>query len=97
MENLLRFSRQTHRIAQSIDFTAEIVQDVLALREYHVRTRDVEIIVDIEPNFPPVVTDEDQCKQVLLNLINRCDRCSRRWKGAKAISVGVFSSVEVAP
>ena len=89
VENLLRFSRQSASDRQSIDLRP-IVQDVLALREYHVRTRDVEIEVDIQPNFPLVVADEDQCKQVLLNLINNAIDAVEDGKTPKRIGIRIF-------
>ncbi|MFI5105973.1 MAG: sensor histidine kinase, partial [Terriglobales bacterium] len=47
-----------------------LLQDVLALREYHLRNHDIEVQVQIEPDLPPVALDEDQFKQILLNLLN---------------------------
>jgi two-component system NtrC family sensor kinase len=47
-----------------------LLQDVLGLREYHLRNHDVDVQVQIEPNLPPIALDEDQFKQILLNLLN---------------------------
>src|SRR6185437_10862702 len=47
-----------------------LLQDVLALREYHIRNHDVELKIQVEPDLPPVALDEDQFKQILLNLLN---------------------------
>jgi two-component system NtrC family sensor kinase len=47
-----------------------LVQDVLALRQYYMRTHGLEVVVEIHPEMPHVAVDEDQFKQVLLNLIN---------------------------
>ncbi|MGA8152024.1 MAG: HAMP domain-containing sensor histidine kinase [Terriglobales bacterium] len=69
VENLLRFSRQRGVDRQSIDLPS-VVQDVLALREYYVRTHGLEVVVDIRPDLSKVAVDEDQFKQILLNLVN---------------------------
>jgi two-component system NtrC family sensor kinase len=69
VENLLRFSRQSPMDKRPVRLEP-LVHDVLALREYHVRTRSLKIEVSIEPNLPPVAVDEDQFKQILLNLVN---------------------------
>jgi len=69
VENLLRFSRQRAVDRKSADL-APIIQDVLALRDYYVRTRGLEIKLDIRPDLSAVAVDEDQFKQILLNLIN---------------------------
>jgi two-component system NtrC family sensor kinase len=90
VENLLRFSRQSASDRRAIDLRP-IVQDVLALREYHVRTRDVEVAVDIKPDLPPIIADEDQCKQVLLNLLNNAiDAVEADDIKPKRISVRAF-------
>jgi signal transduction histidine kinase len=69
IENLLRFARQNNLEKKSANLEL-LLQDVLALREYHLRNHDVHVEVQIEPDLPPVALDEDQFKQILLNLLN---------------------------
>ncbi|MBZ5508866.1 MAG: GHKL domain-containing protein [Acidobacteriia bacterium] len=69
IENLLRFARQNNLEKKSANLEV-LLQDVLALREYHLRNHDVEVQVQIEPHLPHVALDEDQFKQILLNLLN---------------------------
>src|SRR5215470_8007639 len=69
IENLLRFARQNNLEKKSANLEL-LLQDVLALREYHLRNHDVQVHVQIEPDLPPVGLDEDQFKQILLNLLN---------------------------
>ena len=69
IENLLRFARQNSLAKKSANLET-LLQDVLALREYHLHNHDIEVIVQIEPDLPPVALDEDQFKQILLNLLN---------------------------
>jgi signal transduction histidine kinase len=69
IENLLRFARQNSLEKKSAHLEA-LLQDVLALREYHLRNHDIEVQVEIEPDLPAVALDEDQFKQILLNLLN---------------------------
>jgi two-component system NtrC family sensor kinase len=86
VENLLRFSRQSTLERRTIHLLT-LVQDVLALREYHLRTQNVEVLVDISPEFPQVVADEDQCKQVLLNLFNNAIDAVEGCAGPKRITI----------
>src|ERR1700733_14969899 len=86
VENLLRFSRQSTLERRTIHLLT-LVQDVLALREYHLRTQNVEVLVDVSPDFPQVVADEDQCKQVLLNLFNNAIDAVEGSSGPKRISI----------
>jgi signal transduction histidine kinase len=69
IENLLRFARQNNLEKKSANLEL-LLQDVLALREYHLRNNDVDVQLQIEPNLPLVALDEDQFKQILLNLLN---------------------------
>jgi len=69
IENLLRFARQNNLEKKSANLEV-LLQDVLALREYHLRNHDIEVQVQIEPHLPHVALDEDQFKQILLNLLN---------------------------
>jgi signal transduction histidine kinase len=69
IENLLRFARQNTLARKSADLEV-LLQDVLALREYHLHNHDIEVQVQIEAGLPHVALDEDQFKQILLNLLN---------------------------
>jgi two-component system NtrC family sensor kinase len=69
IENLLRFARQNSLAKKSANLEI-MLQDVLALREYHLHNHDIEVKVEIEPDLPHVALDEDQFKQILLNLLN---------------------------
>jgi two-component system NtrC family sensor kinase len=69
IENLLRFARQNNLEKKSANLEA-LLQDVLSLREYHIRKQEVDVVLDIERGLPMVALDEDQFKQILLNLLN---------------------------
>jgi two-component system, NtrC family, sensor kinase len=69
IENLLRFARHNSLAKKSANLEI-LLQDVLALREYHLRNQDIDVQVQIEPDLPHVALDEDQFKQILLNLLN---------------------------
>ena len=69
IENLLRFARQNSLEKKSANLQV-LLQEVLALREYYIRNHDVEVQIQIEPDLPHVALDEDQFKQILLNLLN---------------------------
>jgi two-component system, NtrC family, sensor kinase len=86
IENLLRFARRNNLEKKSADIEA-LLHEVLALREYHIRNNGVEVRLEIQPNLPHVALDEDQFKQILLNLLNNSIdalECVRK----KRISVG---------
>ncbi len=69
IENLLRFARQNNLAKKSTN-VAVLLQEVLALREYHLRNQRIHLDVHVDPTLPAVALDEDQFKQILLNLLN---------------------------
>lgn len=93
VENLLRFARQRAVDRQSVDLRP-VVQDVLALREYYVRTRGLEILLDIQPDMPKIAVDEDQFKQILLNLINNAIDAVETERELKLIRIRAFSAAD---
>lgn len=90
VENLLRFSRQGTMDRQTVDL-APVVKDVLALRDYYAHTRGLEILSDIRSNLPRVAVDEDQFKQILLNLLNNSIDAVENMDGLKRITVRAFA------
>jgi two-component system, NtrC family, sensor kinase len=90
VENLLRFSRQSTLDRQSVDL-APVIKDVLTLREYYAHTRGLEILSDVRSNLPRVAVDEDQFKQILLNLINNSIDAVETVDGPKRIIVRAFT------
>jgi two-component system, NtrC family, sensor kinase len=69
IENLLRFARQNTLEKKSANIH-DLIHDVLALRDYHLRGHQVSVEVNVESGLPQVALDEDQFKQILINLLN---------------------------
>lgn len=69
IENLLRFARQNTLEKKSANIQ-DLIHDVMALRDYHIRGHQVSVDVHVEPGLPQVAVDEDQFKQILINLLN---------------------------
>jgi two-component system, NtrC family, sensor kinase len=90
VENLLRFSRQRAADRQAVDLAA-VVQDVLSLREYYVRTRGLEIAVDVQAGLSQVAVDEDQFKQILLNLVNNAIDAVEAESKLRKIAIRAFA------
>jgi two-component system, NtrC family, sensor kinase len=86
ISNLLRFSRQSARDTQTVQLSP-LVQDVLALREHYTRTRNVQVELDIAPDLPSLAVNEDEVKQILLNLFNNS---SDALEGMDAASRSAF-------
>ena len=69
IQNLLRFARQNKPGRQRVH-VLPLIQDVLALREYHLNSLSVRLELKVAEGLPAVAGDEDQLKQVLLNVLN---------------------------
>jgi signal transduction histidine kinase len=89
--NLLRFSRQGARDAQPVQLSP-LVQNVLALREYYLRTRNVRVDREIAPDLPSLAVNEDELKQMLLNLVNNSSDALEGMPGGKQMSIRAYHS-----
>jgi signal transduction histidine kinase len=68
IDNLLRFARRKAIEQAPLDL-ASVLRDALALFEYKLRSERVELRTSIDAALPRVVGDEDQMKQVFVNLL----------------------------
>jgi two-component system NtrC family sensor kinase len=85
-DNLLRFSRHSARDTHAVHLPS-VVQEVLALREYYTRTRNVRVELDIASDLPFLAIGEDEIKQILLNLFNNSSDALEGAAGSKQISI----------
>src|SRR5580704_912703 len=89
IENLLGFSRQSARDTNAVQLSP-VVQEVLALREYYTRTRNVHVELVIAPDLPSVAVNEDEIKQILLNLFNNSSDALEGIEGTRQISIRAY-------
>lgn len=68
VRRLLTFARQKkpERVAININ---NVIEDTLALREYELKTNNVELITELDSNLPMILADAGQLQQVFLNII----------------------------
>src|SRR6056297_39685 len=67
-QNLLRFSRRTRSIIESVDLN-RFIGEVIELMEREARTSGIKFIPELENGMPPIESDPSQLQQVFLNLI----------------------------
>ena len=91
IDNLLRFSRQRAGDTQAVQLSP-VLHQVLALREYHTRTRNVRVELDIAPDLPSLAVNEDEIKQILLNLFNNSNDALEGMAGRKQISIRAYQN-----
>jgi len=90
-DNLLRFSRQSTRDTHAVQLSP-VVQEVLALREYYTRRHSVRVVLDIAQDLPLLAVNEDEIKQILLNLFNNSSDALEGTAGSKQISIRAYRS-----
>jgi two-component system, NtrC family, sensor kinase len=86
VDNLLRFSRQGALGTQAVAL-APVVQEVLALREYYMRAHNVQVQLELAPSLVSLAINEDEIKQILLNLLNNASDALESMPGKKLISI----------
>jgi two-component system NtrC family sensor kinase len=67
-QNLLRFSRRTKSMIETVDLNG-FIQEVVDLMEREARTSGIKFFSEPDPALPPVSSDPSQLQQVFLNLI----------------------------
>src|SRR5262249_36500902 len=84
--NLLTFARQ-HQPERTIADLNRVVQDTLELRRYALRTAQVEVDANLDPDLPLTWADPFQLQQVVLNLLTNAEHALSTWHGDKRIAV----------
>src|SRR6202790_1667301 len=90
-DNLLRFSRRSSADTNAAQLSP-IVQEVLTLCEYYTRTSMISVETDIASNLPLLAINEDEIKQVLLNLFNNSCDALRGVAGSKKITIHAYEN-----
>jgi len=98
--NLLRFSRRTRSMIESVDLN-RFVAEVVDLMERETRTSGIRLLTDLDPDLPAIQSDPSQLQQVFLNLItNAVDAHEGKPYGSIRISTrydrdsgGIFLSI----
>jgi two-component system, NtrC family, sensor kinase len=84
--NLLRFSRRTESIIDTVDINA-FISEVIDLMEREARSSGITFFERLSPDVPPILSDLSQLQQVFLNLItNAIDAHEDKQYGSVAIS-----------
>jgi two-component system cell cycle sensor histidine kinase/response regulator CckA len=94
VNNLLLFSRRSHRQVSTVDLREEVTTS-LDFLSYHLRNHKIEAVCDFSNELPTVQADRQQLRQLFLNLItNACDAMSDGGTLTVHISSGHLKLVE---
>jgi two-component system NtrC family sensor kinase len=67
--SLLSFARR-HAPERKVVCVNEIVESAVEILNYQMRTSNIEVITELDPNLPATEVDSHQMQQVFLNIIN---------------------------
>jgi two-component system NtrC family sensor kinase len=95
IDNLLQFSRQGDAVSAVVNLD-DALREVLAFYQYCARTRNFETVVEIQPGIKPISFDEDQIKQVLLNLLGNAADAIQHVEENRRITIRAFERDTVA-
>ena len=68
VDNLLQFSRRSHRQISTVDVREEIVNSIEFVH-YHLRSRKIEVVREFTDPLPTIQADRQQLRQLFLNLL----------------------------
>jgi two-component system NtrC family sensor kinase len=84
--NLLRFSRRTQSVIDTVDINAYI-REIVELVEREAKSSGITFFERLSPEVPPILSDPSQLQQVFLNLIsNAIDAHAEKQYGSVAVS-----------
>jgi PAS domain S-box-containing protein len=86
VSNLLIFARQRHPERTEADLN-QVLQDTLELRRYSLRTHQIDVETDYDPELPLTWADAFQLQQVILNLLTNAEQALRGYGGEKKITL----------
>lgn len=80
VKRLLTFARQTKPI-QTLTNLNELIDNTLKLREYVLKTGNIDVVTRFDPELPLSVVDPGQLQQVFLNLIVNAEQAMKKAHG----------------
>lgn len=86
VSNLLLFARQREAERTSTDLN-RVMLDTLELRRYVLRTQQVEVATELDPELPLVWADSFQLQQVVLNFLTNAEHALRSVDGQRRITL----------
>ena len=86
VQNLLSFARRK-RAEKEMANVNTLLERVLELRSYDLRVKNIEVVLDLDPNLPETMVDADQIQQVFLNVIINAEQAMLAAAGRGTLTV----------
>ena len=88
VKRMLTFARQSKPFRTLTDIT-ELIDNTLALRSYVLKTANIAVETDYEPELPLLTVDPSQMQQVFLNLIVNAEYSMKKAHGQGLLAIKV--------
>ena len=88
VRNFLALARQHAPERARVDLQA-LVRETIEMIAYPLRVDDVEVVLDLADDVPPVSVDPHQLQQVLVNLVTNAHHAMREVAGPRRLTIAV--------
>jgi C4-dicarboxylate-specific signal transduction histidine kinase len=68
IQHMRDFARQSSAVRNKIDIN-DPIRDVFKVLGHQLRVHQVELILELDPNIPPIMADHNRLEQVFINLV----------------------------
>ncbi len=86
VENLLAFARRREPRKQYADIN-DVLQKALELRDYQLKTGNMEVALDLASSLPKIMVDFRQIQEVFLNIILNAEQAMSEANGGGRLSI----------
>ena len=86
VKRLLTFARQTKPIKTLANLN-ELIENTLKLRDYVLKTANIDVVTRFDPELPWSVVDPGQLQQVFLNLIVNAEQAMKEAHGKGTLTI----------
>jgi PAS domain S-box-containing protein len=86
VKRLLTFARQAKPVKSFVNLN-DLIDNTLKLRDYVLKTANIEVVTHLDPNLPWSYVDPGQLQQVFLNLIVNAEQAMKETHGKGTLSI----------
>ncbi len=86
VQSLLSFARRSGSERRNVPINA-VVEAAIALRANDLRLTGIDLEVNLDPDLPPVLADDNEIQQVVLNLLMNAEDAMLEADGGRKLSV----------